>query len=94
MYNGVPTSLTGAWISFCLCAPCRAFRFARPCLDMHPGRFSTDTAPAAAVEGAGSPKSPPGHKQQEEKRSNYSLILAATTQQAGMRTLASAKVRR
>ena len=55
MYNGVPFSPSGAWISPCLCAPSRAFRFARPCPGRHPGCFSPDTAPGAAGEGAGFP---------------------------------------
>ena len=47
MYNAVPSSPSGARISSCLCAPFRAFRFARPCLGRHPSRFSLDTAPGA-----------------------------------------------
>ncbi len=47
MYNIVPAPLTGAWISFCLCASFRAFRFARPYPDRYPGLFSPDTAPGA-----------------------------------------------
>ena len=40
MYNGVPPSPSGARISSCLCAPFRAFRFARPYLGRHPGCFA------------------------------------------------------
>ena len=47
MYSKVHASHSGAWISSCLCAPFRAFRFARPCLGRHPSRFSLDTAPGA-----------------------------------------------
>ena len=55
MYNIVPAPLTGAWISFCLCAPFRAFRFARPYLGGQQSHFSPLTAPAAVGEGAGFP---------------------------------------
>ena len=90
MYNIVLTSPSGAWASSCLCAPSRAFRFARPCLGGHPGCFSLDTAPGAAGNGSWvlSPKSPPHHEQQEEKRSNYSLVLVGhrfTGRQAQLR---------
>ena len=74
--------------------PLRPLPGLRPCPSRHPNCFSPDPAPAAAVEGAGSPKSPPHHEQQEEKRSYCHLVLATTTQQADRRTWESAKVRR
>ena len=52
MYNGVPTSLTGAWISFCVCTDFRAFRFTRRCLGDYPGRFVSWAAPAWAGVGS------------------------------------------
>ena len=72
--------------------PLRPLPGLRPCPSRHPNCFSPDPAPAAAVEGAGSPKSPPHHEQQEEKRSYCHLVLATTTQQAGRRSLERAKV--
>ena len=93
MYSRVPPSPSGARISSCLCAPFRAFRFARPCLGGHPGCFAPDTAPGAVGNGSTSPfpqvtAAPQGHflgpsgltahhEQQEEKRSSYSLVLGA-----------------
>ncbi len=74
--------------------PLRPLPGLRPCPSRHPNCFSPDPAPAAAVEGAGSPRSPPHHEQQEEKRSYCHLVLATTTQQADRRSLESAKVRR
>ena len=44
--------LTGAWVSSCLCADFRAFRFTRRCLGGYPGGFASWAAPAWAVIGA------------------------------------------
>ena len=55
MYSIVLTSPSGAWASSCLCAPFRAFRFARPYLGGQQSHFSPLTAPAAVGEGAGFP---------------------------------------
>ena len=79
MYSIVLPSPSGAWASSCLCAPFRAFRFARPCLVGHPNGFSSDTAPGAVGNGSWflSRKFLPGHKLQEIKRSNYHLVLGA-----------------
>ena len=96
MYNGAIPSRSGAWELSCLCAPFRAFRFARPYLGRHSGRFSPYTAPGAAGNGSWvlSPKSPPHHEQQENPRSSYSPVLAATTQQADRRSYETSGVRR
>ena len=78
MYNAVPSSPSGARASSCLCAPFRAFRFARPCLGRQPGCISPDTAPGAVENGSTRPFSAgltAHHEQQEEKRSNYSPVL-------------------
>ena len=45
----------------------------RPCPGKHPGRFSLDTAPGGRLRF----KFSPHHKQQEEKRSYYHLVLVA-----------------
>ena len=76
--------------------PLRPLPGLRPCPGKHPGRFSPDPAPGAVGEGRWflSCKFSPHHKQREIKRSNCSLVLEATTQQAGRRSLASAGVRR
>ena len=79
MYNGTIPSRSGAWELSCLCAPFRAFRFARPCLGGHPNGFSSDTAPGAVGNGSWflSCKFLPDHKLQEIKRSYYHLVLGA-----------------
>ena len=40
MYSKVLSPFTGAWTPPSLCAPIRAFRFARPCLGGQPSRIS------------------------------------------------------
>ncbi len=79
MYSIVLISLTGAWASSCLCAPFRAFRFARPCPGRYLDIFSPDTAPGAVGEGRWflSCKFTPHHKQQEKPRNYYFPILEA-----------------
>ena len=93
MYNKVPASPSGARVSS---YPCVSFRALGPARAGHSSCFSLDTAPGAAGNRSWvlSCKSPPSHKQQEKKRSNCHLVLAATTQQAGRRTTESARVRR
>ena len=44
--------LTGAWVSSCLCADFRAFRFTRRCLGGYPGGFASWAAPAWAGVGS------------------------------------------
>ena len=89
MYSRVSTSLSGAWVSPCLCAPIRAFRFARPCLRRQPSRISPIPR---LVRRSAKPKFSPHHGQQEEKRRNCSLVLASQFLQAGRRTIGSAWV--
>ena len=79
MYSKELSSPSGAWASSCLCAPFRAFRFARPCPGRYLDIFSPDTAPGAVGEGRWflSCKFTPHHKQQEKPRNYYFPILEA-----------------
>ena len=102
MYSRVPPSHSGAWVSSCLCAPSRAFRFARPCLGRQPSRISpiSRLVRRLAVQVSTAPQGhflgPSGltahHEQQEGKRSNCSLVLASQFSQADRRTIVSTKV--
>ena len=87
MYSRVSTSLSGAWVSPYLCAPIRAFRFARPCLRRQPSRISPIPR---LVRRSAKPKFSPHHGRQEKKRSNYSLVLASQFSQAVRRMRESA----
>ena len=73
MYSIVLPSPSGAWASSCLCAPLRAFRFARPCLGGHPNGFSSIPRLVRWLRF----KFSLHHKLQEIKRSNCSLVLVA-----------------
>ena len=88
MYSRVPAPLTGAWISFCLCA---SFRALGPTVWASKPLLPPDTAPGAVGNGSTSlfsqvSAAPQGHflgpsgltahhERQEKPRSNYSLVL-------------------
>ena len=74
MYNGVPTSPTGAWVSSCLCAP---FRASGPAwAGIQAGSPPIPRLVRCSAEPALSRKFLPDHKLQGGKRSCYFLGLA------------------
>ena len=76
MYSKVLSSLTGAWISSCLCAPSRALGPAWAGI-----RAASPLIPRLVRRVTGAPvpfrRSPPHHKQQENPRNYYHLVLVA-----------------